>query len=196
PARAGPAGAPPATWGTGGGPRPASSSWAPAAARATAVAAPIPDEAPVMSATAPLSRMPPHSGAPTALSQARHRVRPSGGGGGVLGRAQGPGFGPAPNDVAHREQARDVTALEHDQAPDPGPDHGGCGLLQRPFRRREDHIRGPVGGCQLGVGILACANGVEDVALGQDAYPGVLVVDDHRGAYLSPGHQTRGLTKR
>ena len=61
------------------GSRPAISSRTPSAASARAVAAPMPDEPPVTSATAPVSRMAPHFRAPPRLPQGTAAVTPADG---------------------------------------------------------------------------------------------------------------------
>src|SRR5262245_10454760 len=211
------------------GSRPAISSRAPAAASARAVAAPMPDDPPVTSATAPVSRMAPHYRAPAAPPQAltgraaasltgraaasltgraaasltgraaasftgraaaspnrpppaRARSGPCRGG---LTLLVGACLGPAAHDVTHGQQPGHVLALDHHEVAEPSPDHARRGLLQRPIGRCVHHVECPVRGGQLDVGVLPRGEGVEDVALGQDAHAGMFRVDDHGRAHAA-----------
>src|ERR1035438_8748056 len=159
--------------------RPAIRGLAPAAARARTVAAPMPDDPPVTSATAPRSRMAPHSGAPAA--------RPQGGLSGGRGRALpvrwNLGAGPAADDVAHRKQPRHLVSLDDHEVPETGLHHGLRRTLEGPVGRREHDVFGAVLGGDLSIWVLPGADRVEDVPLGQDANPGVCGVHHHRGAH-------------
>src|SRR5262252_1553117 len=157
---------------------PAISGRAPAAASARTVAAPMPDDPPVTSATVPVSRMASHFRVPGAPPQGGPGR--SGTDRGGLGRVEDAGLGPAAHAVAHGQQPGHLVALDHHEVPEPRPDHGRRGLLQRPVGRRVHDVQRPVRRGQFGVGILPGAEGVEDVAFGQDAHARVLRVDHHR----------------
>src|SRR6266571_6132511 len=206
----------PATSASRASSRPLSRRLAPAPASATAVAAPIPEDAPVTSATAPSSRMAPHFRAPARPWQGpvtarryrdaaergagtrragRRAVRASGAGRGppVLRR---PGLArPAADDVAHGQQPGHLGAVEDDQVPEPGLDHDRRRPLQGPVRGGEHDVRGAVRRGQLGVGVLARSDGIEDVALGKDAHPGMLGVGDHGGADPPGRHLAGGFSQ-
>ena len=79
--------------------------------------------------------------------------------------------------------------------PEPGLDHGRGRLLQGPVGGGEHDVCGAVRCGQFGVRVLARADGVEDVALGEDAHPGVLRIGDHGGAHPPGRHEARGLSE-
>src|SRR5216683_1950287 len=169
--------------------RPAISSLVPAAAISRAIAAPIPEDPPVTSTTAPESRMVPHFNL---------RIDPlcSGGGRGVLPLRGYAHLRPAPHDVPHREQAGDMLPLDDDEMAEPPAHHGGGGLLQCPLRCREHEVAGAVMIRELGIRVLARAERVQDVALGQDAHPRVLRVDHDGGTDVARRHHAGGFAQR
>ena len=206
-----------------------------------AVAAPMPDEPPVTSATAPvephgasLSRTgAPSQGATPHGDRTPRRRRPGRGGqapgpggqghrrggAGPVPRRPGPGHGPGgawgsgPAAVGSlrsgasvpdqqrtmsRMDSRPVTSLPSTTTRCRNPARtmvdAACSRVQSGEAYTTSAVRCARG--QLGVGILARAEGVEDVALGQDADAGVLRVDDHGRAHAAGRHQAGGLTQR
>ncbi len=67
--------------------------------------------------------------------------------------------------------------------------HGAGRLLKGPGGGGEDDVGGGVGVGALGVRVLPEADGVEDVAFGQDADAAGVRVEDHGGADAAGGHQ-------
>ena len=79
--------------------------------------------------------------------------------------------------------------------PDRAPRHFGGGRLETPLRCRRDHPATHVIANRLGVGILAAADGIEQVPLADDRGPGQRLVNDYRGADALLAHSCRSLTK-
>ena len=63
--------------------------------------------------------------------------------------------GPAAHDVAHRQDAGDLAAVDHDEVAEAAADHRDGGLLERPVGRGEHEVAGQVVGDVLRVGVLA-----------------------------------------
>lgn len=133
----------------------------------------------------------PPEGVPAALSSLADVPRP-----GVPQRVarrldglRGAGSDPAADDVADRDDAGRLAAVEDDQMAEAAVGHRPGRLLQGPGRGGEHDVVGGVGVDGLRVRVLAQADGVQDVAFGEDAdATGVRVVDDRR-AHATRGHQ-------
>ena len=101
----------------------------------------------------------------------------------------------APSSVQQRTMSRiDSTPaisppVGHDEVAEAAADHRDGRLLERPVRRGEDDVGRQVVGDALGVGILARADRVEHVALGDDARARAVGVEDDRRADPALGHQ-------
>ncbi|GGZ18834.1 hypothetical protein GCM10010343_52730 [Streptomyces avidinii] len=83
--------------------------------------------------------------------------------------------------------------LQHDQVPETAVGHRLGGLLHRGLRGAEHDVVGGVRAHGLPVRIVARADGVEDVALGQDADSAVVGVEDDGRADAPAGHQAGRL---
>ena len=95
----------------------------------------------------------------------------------------------------HGEQTGYVVAFDHDQVPEPAPDHRLGGFIQRPLGRGIGEVFGAVLRGEFGVRVLACGYRVEDVTFGQDADARVLRVDHHGGSDAACRHHAGGLSQ-
>src|SRR5829696_7017622 len=100
---------------------------------------------------------------------------------------------PAAHDVAHREHADELSALDDDQVADASLHHLLGRLLEAPGRFRGDHALAHVIRDLLGVGVLPRPHSVEDVSLGDDPRARRLIVEDQGRAGALLGHLGRGL---
>src|SRR4051812_31484149 len=86
--------------------------------------------------------------------------------------------------------------MADDEVPEAAGNHRRRRLRQRPVGCGDDDRAGEVIVHPFGVDVLAGADGVEDVALGEDARLVVVGIEDHRGADLAPGHPGRRFAQR
>ena len=87
--------------------------------------------------------------------------------------------------------AGDLAALDDDEVAEAAPDHRDRRLLERPVRRGEDDVGRQVVADALAVGVLARADRVEHVALGDDARALAVGVEHDGRADPALGHQAR-----
>ncbi len=116
-----------------------------------------------------------------------------------LGRGHARGravLDPAAHDVAHREHADELAALDDHQVAHVAARHLERGALEAPVRRRGEHRLALVACDALLVGVLPAPQRVQDVALGDDPGRRLLLVEDDRGADVALRHQARDLAQR
>jgi hypothetical protein len=104
-----------------------------------------------------------------------------------------PGRCPAADDVAYGDDADGSFGVEHDEMTEAAVGHGVRGFLQGPRGSGEHDVGGGVGGGGFVVGVLARAERVQDVPLGEDAEAAGVGVEDDGRPDASCGHQPCGL---
>src|SRR5215469_12440159 len=178
--------------------RPVTISRAPEAASRIAVAAPMPEEAPVTRTTASTNRIRPHltSSVTSSCGGEASPQPPITSYALLLCPDRDPRTRPAADDVAHGQQAGHILSVDDDEVPEVPGRHGRCRLLERPVGRGEDDVCCAVVGHDFGVRILAGAQGVKDVPFSQYANGRMTGVHDNCGAHSLAGHQPGRLAQR